>query len=56
LLSKIILILKLHLLAVPTEARMSEGWHPLHHSLLNQTAPFKYPLSMMQTLFAEFNM
>ena len=26
--SKIILISKLHLLAVPTEARMSEGWHP----------------------------
>jgi len=31
-------------------------WYPLHHSLLNQTAPLKYPLSMMQTLFAEFNM
>jgi len=33
----------------------SEDWHPLQDRLLNQTAPIKYALSTIQTLFAEFD-
>jgi len=33
----------------------SEDWHPLRDSLINQTAPIKYALSTIQTLFAELN-
>ena len=39
---------------LPYEA-LREVWHPLRDSLVNQMAPIKQSLSMIQTLFAEFD-
>jgi hypothetical protein len=39
----------------PDVARESEDWHPLRDRLINKSAPLKYALSTIQTLFAEIN-